>query len=78
MFARMTMPDSLEQFRTYFFDVTGSEVKKNVKSVDISITRGFTPEQWQAEVNTKFFTRKFSFNNIFHILINSSFVIFFC
>ena len=56
----MGILDSLEQFRTEFFEFTASEVKKDFKGVHISITRGFTPEQRQAEANTNFFTRKFS------------------
>ena len=40
----MTMPDSSEHSEHNFFDVTASEVKKDLKGVHISITWGFKPE----------------------------------
>ena len=52
----MRIPDNSEP---NFFEFTASEVKKDLKGVHISITRGFTPEQRQAKTNTNFFTRKF-------------------
>ena len=52
----MRIPDNSE---SNFFEFTASEVKKDLKGVHISITRGFTPEQRQAKTNTNFFTRKF-------------------
>ena len=52
----MRIPDNSGQ---NFFEFIASEVKKDLKDVHISITRGFTPEQRQAETKTNFFTRKF-------------------
>ena len=53
----MRIPDNSGQ---NFFEFIASEVKKDLEGVHISITRGFTPEQRQAEANTNFFTCKFS------------------